>query len=59
LIVELRDATIGAQIDRINTLIDDVAEHLPDAAKQLRYMAERYEYEALLAVLDRGISDEH
>jgi PAS domain S-box-containing protein len=46
----LRDATISADLDTLNSLLDEVAETAPDLALKLREIAARYEYDLLLAL---------
>ena len=58
LIEALRRATVSAQIDKVNALIDRVAERFPAAADQLQNMADHYEYEAILASLETGRRNE-
>ncbi|MBI4864061.1 MAG: PAS domain S-box protein [Candidatus Riflebacteria bacterium] len=51
LIRELRDATVAAELGRLLGLIDRVAEHDPAVAEELRHLARRYDYDALMAAL--------
>ena len=39
-------------MDRISAIIDQVAESAPDLAKALRRLADRFQYETLLYLLD-------
>jgi CheY-like chemotaxis protein len=52
LVEELRRATIAGRIDRIGALIARVADRAPEAAERFREMADRFDYEQLLAALD-------
>lgn len=52
LVSELQEAVVIAEINRIEMLIDRIASQLPNTAKQLRQMANNFEHNALLAVLN-------
>ncbi len=54
LVEALREATINARVSRLNSLIDQVHDHDPEAAAPLRRLVNAYQYETLLAVLDNG-----
>jgi PAS domain S-box-containing protein len=54
LVGELRQTTISAQIDQLYELIDRVENHSPQIAKQLRLLADDFEYDKLLGVLNSG-----
>ena len=49
---QIRDAVISANLDQLLGLIDQVAEHSPQNAGQLRQMAENYQYDEILARID-------
>jgi hypothetical protein len=46
----LRDATISADLDTLNAILDEVAKTAPDLALKLREIAASYEYDLLLAL---------
>jgi PAS domain S-box-containing protein len=50
LLGQMRDATISADLDTLNALLDEVAESVPDLALKLREIATRYEYDLLLTL---------
>ena len=52
LVDQLRQATIKAQMDLIGELIDQVANSAPDLAKELRHLADQFQYEKLLRLLE-------
>jgi DNA polymerase III gamma/tau subunit len=54
----LREAIVSADLDRVHELCDRVAAADAATATVLRELAERYEYEALLALLGDEESDE-
>jgi CheY-like chemotaxis protein len=47
---QLRDATISADLDTLNAILDEVAKTAPDLALKLREIAASYEYDLLLAL---------
>ena len=51
---EMREATINADLDRLLELIEQVARPSPQAADRLRELASRFQYDALLNVLQPG-----
>jgi len=51
---ELRLAALAANLDGLQALILRVAHTQPEAARGLRGLADRYEYERIIAALDRG-----
>jgi PAS domain S-box-containing protein len=57
LVNELRQTTISAQINQLYELINRVEDHSPEIAKQLRLLADDFEYDKLLAILDSGIDE--
>ena len=54
LVAEMREATINADIDRLNKLIDRVETHDAQVAAALRALANRYQNDALLDLFDAG-----
>lgn len=50
LLGQLRDATISADLDTLNAILDEVAKTAPDLALKLREIAASYEYDLLLAL---------
>jgi PAS domain S-box-containing protein len=50
LIGQLRDATISADLDTLNILLDEMVETAPDLALKLREIAARYDYDLLLTL---------
>ena len=55
LVVDLRQAVIQARAARIYWLADRVTQHSPEAAAQIRALAEQFRYDMLLAALDSGV----
>jgi PAS domain S-box-containing protein len=54
LIGQLRQATLTANLGRLMGLIDQVGQQSPQVADQLRQLAQQYDYDALLALFNRG-----
>ncbi|MBK9967398.1 MAG: response regulator [Holophagales bacterium] len=48
----LRAAVVDADLDRVRLLTDDLGKDHPDCAARLRELAERFEYDRLLAYLE-------
>jgi PAS domain S-box-containing protein len=57
LVEELRRAVIQARAKHIDELAGRVAEHSPDAAEQIRVLADNYRYQDLLESLGRDDGD--
>lgn len=54
LLRHIHDATVTADIDRMNDLCEQAAAVHPLAGQKLREMARRYEYEAILKLVKQG-----
>jgi PAS domain S-box-containing protein len=54
LVDQLRDAAEGADLDRLNELVGQLATDQPTLAKRMQEMAARFEYEALIELLSQG-----
>ena len=54
LLEKMREATLNCALNRLNELIDQVAEHDQEVAASLRLLAESYDYDALNNALEVG-----
>ena len=54
LVNQVRDAAEGADLDRLNELVGQLATDQPTLAKRMQEMAARFEYEALIELLSQG-----
>jgi hypothetical protein len=54
----LREATINADYNRIIELVDEISLRDPQAGEAVRKVAERFDYDTLLGMLEGASSDE-
>jgi CheY-like chemotaxis protein len=54
LVNQVRDAAEGADLDRLNELVGQLAKNQPMLAKRMQEMAARFEYEALIELFSQG-----
>jgi hypothetical protein len=54
LVAQMRSATVSADLEQLLVLIDQAAGYDPHASCVLRHLADRYEYEKLLGLIDNG-----
>lgn len=54
IIRQLHDATVSADLDTLNALLDGLAESVPALSLKLRAMAARYDYDLLLTLFSSG-----